>query len=246
MDNKTNPNPKIGRKKNTKNPERVKSQRIRAVQPALDEMDELELTLLRGLLCHKLALRQGRTDEPARKAMARRNRIIVALDDVDLHLRQLGEPGLRTTTEYLEHRSPDMPSLSAIYKVYPSFKAALLDVGIAAANRPEAHLLRIDGRPAGGGNSFDETDMVKALALVFEHFHGRLFSWDAYEDVRQMLDLPMPSAAQIVGRKSGSKATRSWDSMRERAIAHILDHPDEYPKAYAYLKLTRDLRERAA
>ena len=245
--NKNTQNPKVGRPKGSKSPERIKSERIRLVQPVINEMDDLELSHLRGLVGHKLALRNNLSDEPARKLMARQNRIIIALDDVDLRLRELGKPGLRTTTEYDEHRSPDSPSLSSIYKVFGNWKTALVEAGIAAVSRPEAHLLRIDGRPAGGGHSFSETEKIEAVALVLERFHGRLFSYEAYDETREMLDRPLPSAAQIVGRKSGSKATRSWDEARELAIAYILEHPARYPRAAAYLTQTRCLRsERAA
>lgn len=239
--NENTQKPKIGRPKGSRNPERIKSKRIRAIQPVIDEMDDLELALLRGLTCHKLALRNGLADESRRKEMDRRNWIIIALDNVDLRLRELGKPGLRTTTQYNEHRTKDDPSLSTIYKVFGNFRTGLVEAGIAAVSRPEAELLRIGG-PIGGGNKFDDDDMVKAMAIAFEHNLGRLFSWDSYDDIREMRGGPMPSPNQIVGKNSGKKATRSFEEMRERAIQYILEHPDDYPRAAEYLNKTRTLR----
>jgi hypothetical protein len=166
-----------------------------------------------------------------------RMRIFLALSEVDLLVREEGGSGPITVTQYKRLRPEWAPHPQQIYAAgYKSWKHALADNGLLGGSQPQYHLALVDGRPKGGGASWTIDNCVHSLAKCIDAMLGRTPSRSAYDDFRRQHGARLPDSNTIVGKKNKSGSERSWNSMCDLAVQHILaTDPAVYPRAHAFL-----------
>ena len=230
-------------RKRSKPSERIDSATLVSLQADLGQYSDEELAVGRHLFTDELARRAGFIDGDRVRENEARMHALLALDEADLTCREQTGLGLQTTTDYLRFKTADDPSISVFYKHFDSWAAAMAESGLAMCRQPEALLTQRQGRTPGS-SAWTREECQQALALCFERYRGRRFSGGMYRWFREQSAKRLPNKEKLMGMFG--KGQLAWDAALDAGIEWVKQHPNTYPKAYAYLVRAERLRGSAA